>query len=271
MATPQEIEHWLQQGVAAAKAGQLEQARFQLLDVVEQDQSNETAWYWLYQVFDRVDDQRTCLQNLILLNPKNMWAKQEFLNLLEATATPVTPPVHPIEAALPPLPPPLPVAVAQPKQAEKSKKKAARQKVERPVVLKLVTAFWIGISVILLGGGIISALEWVFNIPSANITFPLINLTLGVIFVISGVVGLMVALALLFQSMAGFYGSVFLAMGLLLVGPTFSLVTNPPNYLAMTCTGGISGMIVLLTLASYSGFKEISQNGNESGKAHPQT
>ena len=76
------LDQWLQEGILAAKNGQLELARFRLLDVVEQDQTNETAWYWLYYVFDRKDDQRICLENLIILNSKNQWAKQELLHLL---------------------------------------------------------------------------------------------------------------------------------------------------------------------------------------------
>ncbi|MFN8456890.1 MAG: hypothetical protein U0401_19865 [Anaerolineae bacterium] len=50
MTNYQLIEQWLQEGIIAAKSGQPEQARFRLLDVVEQDQTNETAWFWLYQL-----------------------------------------------------------------------------------------------------------------------------------------------------------------------------------------------------------------------------
>jgi hypothetical protein len=56
--------------------------------------------------------------------------------------------------------------------------------------------------------------------------------------------------------MIGFYGSLLLALGLLLVGPSISLIANPPNYAVMTCTGGMAGMIVLLTLASQPGFED---------------
>ncbi len=114
MASPQEIEQWLQQGVLAAKAGQFEQARFQLLDVVEADQTNEVAWYWLYQVFDRVEDKRTCLENLILINPKNMWAKQELLSMLEASASGA------IAAGPPPMPPPAPAPKAETEEPDES-------------------------------------------------------------------------------------------------------------------------------------------------------
>lgn len=259
----------------AAKAGQLEQARFQLLDVVEQDQTNETAWYWLFQVYDRVDDQRICLENLILINPKNMWAKQELLRLMELstsgqTARPAGQPGNSASTG--------PTAQAQAKARPKSKpgtqskskskrktseKSTATADTERPVTLKLVTAFWVGISLMLFGSGIISTLEWMVNLgdPVAVSPFPLLNLTIGVIFVITGIIGITVAIALYFRSMAGFYGSLFLGMGLLLAGPLFSLISSPPNYISMTCTGGMSGMIILLTLAGLPGFKETAHGG----------
>ena len=243
LATPNEIGQWLQHGISAAKAGQLEDARFQLLDVVEQDQTNETAWYWLYQVYERVDDKRICLENLIIINPDNLWAKQELLKLLDLSAT------------SPPQPGFMPTTAPPQKKTEKTTEEVS----PRPVTLKLVTAFWFGISIIILGGGIISTIQgFTIRLTNQGVAppVPLTNIALGVFFIITGVLGLCVALALYFQSMVGFYGSLLLALGLLLIGPTFSLIVNPPNYVAMTCMGGIAGVIVLLTLASQPGFKD---------------
>jgi hypothetical protein len=79
-----------------------------------------------------------------------------------------------------------------------------------------------------------------------------------------GLVGLNVALALFFRSPVGFYGSLLLALGILLAGPTISLINQPPNYVAMICTGGMSGMIVLLTLASQPGLKDSQQDHDPS-------
>jgi hypothetical protein len=234
LANSQEISQWLQQGISAAKAGQIEQARFNLLDVVEQDQSNEAAWYWLYKIFDRVDDRRVCLENLIIINPNNTWAKQELLAVLEATLFEDAPPA----ASAPPLSQPAPVA---------------KPAIARPVTLKLVTAFWFGLSIMFVLGGLYSAGEWLIAGSSLGFSSP-IDLTLSVVFVMAGVLGMCVAITLFFQSMLGFYGSLLLALALLLVGPTLSLIVTPPNYVGMTCTGGISGMIVLLTLASQTGF-----------------
>ena len=229
MANPQEISQWLQHGISAAKAGQIEQARFSLLDVVEQDQANEAAWYWLYKIFDKVDDRRICLENLIIINPNNTWAKQELLTLLETTLL-----------ASPPAAPPLPPA-------------AKPSTVSRPVTLKLVTAFWFGLSAMFVLGGLYSAAEWIIAGSSLGFSSP-VDLTISVVFIMAGVLGMCVAVTLLFQSMLGFYGSLVLALALLLVGPTLNLIITPPNYVGMTCTGGISGMIVLLTLASQTGF-----------------
>ncbi|NJN95278.1 MAG: hypothetical protein HC875_14810 [Anaerolineales bacterium] len=60
-----------------------------------------------------------------------------------------------------------------------------------------------------------------------------------------------------------FYGSLLLALGLLLVGPTISLIANPPNYAVMIFTGGMAGMMVLLTLASQPGFKDTRQETHD--------
>jgi hypothetical protein len=243
LATPHEIDQWLHEGISAAKAGQVEQARFRLLDVVEQQQTNEAAWYWLYQVFDTVEDKRICLENLVLINPHNRWAKQELLNYLAGpSASGIT---------VPPTTSPAP--------GKKGQKKS-RPVPKRPVTLYLVSAFWFGISIIFLGSGIITAGEWlVTNLNGQGIVsiFRFVNPLIAALFMSVGLFGFFVAIALLLRTMFGFYGSLILGLGLLLVGPTLSLVANPPNYLALICTGGISGMIVLLTLASQSAFENL--------------
>ena len=193
----------MQEGIIAAKAGQYEQARFRLLDVVEQNQTNETAWFWLYQVFDRRDDKRICLENLLTINPGNEWARQELLNYLD----------------------PAEIAHYQ-AQASKSPSNTSLAKAgaARPITLKLVAAFWVGISIIFLGGGIMATGEWLIsglrtrtfpNYLTASQTFELL---VAIVFVIAGIMGLIVALSLFAQSMAGFYGSLHLALGLLQIG-----------------------------------------------------
>lgn len=263
MTIQHEIAQWLQEGIIAAKAGQIEQARLRLLDVVEQDQTNETAWFWLYQVFDRSEDKRICLENLITINPYNEWARQELLNYAVSPAPPLEP--YPVVTARE-------AAPASDALKSKRKKKASTQSVQpsRPLVLKIITAFWVGISVILLGGGIIASGEWLASTIRSR-TFPdyitglqVFEMLVALLLVVMGLIGLNVAVALFFRSMLGFYGSLLLALGLLLAGPTVSLITNPPNYPTMICTGGMSGMIVLLTLASQAGLKDTRQANDES-------
>jgi tetratricopeptide (TPR) repeat protein len=66
----------LQQGIIAARAGKREEARALLMQVVEADERNEQAWLWLAGVVDAPEDIRTCLQNVLDLNPSNEQAQQ---------------------------------------------------------------------------------------------------------------------------------------------------------------------------------------------------
>jgi len=247
LTTRQELAQWLHEGILAAKAGQHEQARFRLLDVVEQDQTNEAAWFWLYRVFERYDDKRVCLENLITINPQNKWAQEELRQLAPS--------------ASPDKDRPAKQASRRPR-SQKSKARRLVAKTSRPVTLKLVTAFWFGISLTFLSGGIIASGNWLISglrtrtFPNYITGFQAFELLVAITFAIAGVLGLYVASLLYSRAIAGFYGSVLLALGLLLVGPLASLIVDPPNYLTMICTGGISGMIVLLTLASQSGFNK---------------
>ena len=247
MATQQQLEQWLQEGIVAAKAGRLEQARFRLLDVVEQDQANEVAWYWLYQVFNHLDDKRICLENLLTINPRNQWARDELRRLM---ATAQSPPRRPA---------PTPKAKARQRPKETSAVASLADDTTRPLTLKLVTAFWLGISLILLGGGVVASAEWLASglqtrsFPTYITAYQAFEFLVAMMFILLGILGLTVAALLLSRSLAGFYGSIILGLLLLLIGPTISLITQPPNYLTMICTGGISGMIVLLTLASQAG------------------
>jgi uncharacterized membrane protein YidH (DUF202 family) len=244
LATRHEIEQWLEEGIIAAKAGNNEQARFRLLDVVEQDQTNETAWFWLYQVFNRRDDKQICLENLITINPGNAWAKHELLNYLN------------------------PAEIVQ-YQAAKPKNHVITQPSRGPIILKLVGAFWAGISLILLGGGTMTFIESLISIrqgrPYPNIitSTQAFESLVAMVLIIFGLAALIVAVGLFMQSSIGVYGSLFLALGLLLAGPTISLIADPPHYLGLVCTGGIAGMIVLLTLASHPSFSETQPQNDQ--------
>ncbi|MBL8132797.1 MAG: bacterial transcriptional activator domain-containing protein [Anaerolineae bacterium] len=95
------VEGMLREGVNAMKAGRRDEARALLLRAVELDQYNEDAWLWLSGVLDSLEDQRTCLENVLSINPGNDRARQglDFVNQKLGTASssqPATP------SALPP-------------------------------------------------------------------------------------------------------------------------------------------------------------------------
>ncbi len=66
----------LQQGIAAARAGQRAQARQLLVHAIQADRYNEDAWVWLAGVLDDPADVRRCLQQALRINPLNPQARQ---------------------------------------------------------------------------------------------------------------------------------------------------------------------------------------------------
>ncbi len=71
-----DINVLLQQGIALAKAGRHEEAREMLLQVIDQDERNETAWLWISGVVDNDEDRGIALENVLQINPNNEWAKR---------------------------------------------------------------------------------------------------------------------------------------------------------------------------------------------------
>lgn len=70
------MNDWLQQGIAAARAGQRAQARQLLVRAIQADQYNEDAWVWLAGVVDDPADARRCLQQALRINPLHPQARQ---------------------------------------------------------------------------------------------------------------------------------------------------------------------------------------------------
>lgn len=101
-----ELKALLRAGIAAARAGDKEQARHLLLQVIEQDEQVEAAWLWLSDVVDDPAERQICLENVLALNPDNQ-AARAGLHWLLTQAPAATPP----PAASPP-PPPAPAAPA---------------------------------------------------------------------------------------------------------------------------------------------------------------
>jgi twitching motility two-component system response regulator PilG len=65
----------LRAGVAAAKAGDKDQARRLLRAVVAHDPSNESAWLWLASVSETPPDAVACLERVLQINPLNERAR----------------------------------------------------------------------------------------------------------------------------------------------------------------------------------------------------
>ena len=66
----------LQQGITAARAGHKAEARALLMQVVEADERSEQGWLWLSGVVEEPEDIRTCLQNVLDINPDSAPAKK---------------------------------------------------------------------------------------------------------------------------------------------------------------------------------------------------
>ncbi|HEY1011287.1 MAG TPA: hypothetical protein VGE07_01200, partial [Herpetosiphonaceae bacterium] len=95
-----------EQGIAALKAGDKQRARELLLAVVEADDTNEQAWLWLAGAMDELEDQRTCLENVLHLNPGNEQARKGMEWLKRQNPALFATPSAPLPAAEPPLPQP---------------------------------------------------------------------------------------------------------------------------------------------------------------------
>lgn len=77
-----QVEALLLEGISAARAGDRKKAREILEQVVEIDEQNERAWFWLASVVDTDEERRLYLGNVVIINPNNQRA-QELLDKLE--------------------------------------------------------------------------------------------------------------------------------------------------------------------------------------------
>ncbi len=68
-------------GVDAYKAGKKSEARTMLERAIDLDSYNETAWLWLSAVVDSKEEQQTCLENVLVINPDNSRARQGLKSL----------------------------------------------------------------------------------------------------------------------------------------------------------------------------------------------
>jgi hypothetical protein len=87
----------VREGIKAYRAGRKEEAKALLMRAVELDQYNEMGWIWLSAVVETPEEQRTCLENVLVINPTNETARKG-LDVL-AQKTPAAPPPPPQQAA----------------------------------------------------------------------------------------------------------------------------------------------------------------------------
>jgi len=71
----------LKEGIAAARAGQATRARDCLLPVVQADERNVQAWYWLSRVVESPDEREICLENVLALDPNHRAVQSELAAL----------------------------------------------------------------------------------------------------------------------------------------------------------------------------------------------
>src|SRR5260221_14232240 len=67
----EQAKQLLQQGIAAARAGQQAQARKFLQEAVKRDPRSESAWLWLSSVAQDDQERAFCLKQLLSINPNN--------------------------------------------------------------------------------------------------------------------------------------------------------------------------------------------------------
>jgi hypothetical protein len=73
--------------ITAYRAGKKDQARNLLLQAVGLDERHEQGWLWLSAVVDTPEDQITCLENVLTINPNNEKARQGIQLLSQQTGS----------------------------------------------------------------------------------------------------------------------------------------------------------------------------------------
>lgn len=120
------VEAMVREGKAALKAGRKDEARTLLMKAVELDPYNEDGWLWLSGIVDSPEDQRTCLENVLAINPNNQSAQRGLAILNQPPESAGAPdPIMdvgfqaapPPAAAPPAAPPPAPSAPPSPPPA----------------------------------------------------------------------------------------------------------------------------------------------------------
>ncbi len=70
------VDAMVRAGIEAYRDGKAPEARKLLEKAIELDDYNEQAWMWLSAVVDTEEEKRTCLENVIVINPENEEAQR---------------------------------------------------------------------------------------------------------------------------------------------------------------------------------------------------
>jgi tetratricopeptide (TPR) repeat protein len=70
------LETMLANGIAAVKAGKMEEAQEWLVALLQIDRYNEQGWLWLSGAADNDNDRLDCIQEVLNINPDNTFAKR---------------------------------------------------------------------------------------------------------------------------------------------------------------------------------------------------
>jgi hypothetical protein len=90
MANSTDTPSVLQQAIAAIQVGDRLAGQSLLVQLIETEPRNETAWLWLAAVIDSADRKRQCYQRVLAINPHNEVA-MKGLSHLEALQSPASP------------------------------------------------------------------------------------------------------------------------------------------------------------------------------------
>lgn len=82
------LDAMVREAISDYRAGRKDQARTMLMRAVELDPYHEQAWLWLSAVVESTEEQRTCLENVLTINPNNDRAKQGLQVLSQKANTP---------------------------------------------------------------------------------------------------------------------------------------------------------------------------------------
>jgi tetratricopeptide (TPR) repeat protein len=78
---PQRMDTWLRHGIADAEMGRNTRACERLMKVLEYDEENILAWFWLGKVVESSEEQAICFENVLTLDPEHTEAQEALAEI----------------------------------------------------------------------------------------------------------------------------------------------------------------------------------------------